>query len=65
MLMQKKEKLENWQKMQKNKPDIKIWNENQFTAIPNLLENAINNYKRLGEELDIPLSDFSRLEKKN
>ena len=52
------------EKIIKNKPDIKIWNENQFTTIPNLLENAINNYKRLGEELDIPLSDFSRLEKK-
>ena len=47
-----------------NKPDIKKWNESQRIKIPNLLEKAINNYKRFSEELDVPLSDFSRLEKK-
>ena len=51
------------EKIIENKPDIKKWNESQLITIPNLLENGINHYKRLGEELDVPLSDFSRLEK--
>ena len=46
-----------------DKPDIKKWNDAQLRTIPNLLANGIKNYKRLGKELGIPLSDFSRLEK--
>ena len=52
------------EKIIENKPNIKKWNENQLTTIPNLLENGITHYKRLGKKLDVPLSDFSRLEKK-
>jgi hypothetical protein len=42
--------------------DVKTWNEIQLSLIPNFLEKSINNYKKLGTKLDVPLGDFSKLE---
>ena len=46
------------------KPNITTWNQKQLIMIPGLLEEAIDNYKRLGEKLKVPLGNFSRLESK-
>ena len=50
------------EKIIENKIDVKTWNEIQLSLIPDFLEKSINNYKKLGEKLEVPLSDFSKLE---
>ena len=51
------------EKIIETKPSVKEWNDNQLTKIPNLLANAIDIYKKLGKKLDVPLGNFTKLEK--
>ena len=44
-------------------PKIEDWNQEQLLKIPSLLETAIENNRRLGKELGVPVKSFKFLEK--